>query len=327
MLSIKGGTQTWSTAEQTSSLRGDGASTMSAQDKDRVLGDQDLGEYLNKIADPNWVDPAKNRKVGSDTLDKDSFMKLFLAQLKNQDPTNPLQSHEMAAQLAQFTSLEKLNNINEGIAGLAKSNNPKHSYEALSLIGKSVAGDSSNIIRADENEQHDIEFKLGGDVQEATLSIRDALGNEIKKLKAGGLKQGKNSVPWNGRLDNGTVAQPGEYKVVIEARNAGGQKIAAETAFEGKVTGVNFTAQGPVIMLGKQSIRMSEVSKIYDSGITAAAPKVNQAASVTDVATDQTASGVPGGAATAGMGGSLESVGMSQGLINKISEQEQKGVK
>src|SRR5690606_37655827 len=142
------------------------------------------------------------------------------------------------------------------IAGLSKSNNPKFSYEALSLIGKTVSGDAANLIRSDEKEQHDIEFSLGADAQEATLSIRDALGQEIKKLKVGGLKKGKNTVPWNGRVENGTLAQPGEYKVVIEARNAGNQKIAAQTAFEGKVTGVNFTAQGPILMLGKQSVRL-----------------------------------------------------------------------
>src|SRR5690606_22005598 len=109
MISIKGGTQTWSNAEQQSSLRGDGTQNMSAADREKILGDKDLGEYLNKIADPNWIDPKKARQVGGTELDKDAFLKLFLAQLKNQDPMNTMDSHELAAQLAQFTSLEKLN--------------------------------------------------------------------------------------------------------------------------------------------------------------------------------------------------------------------------
>jgi len=323
MLSIKGGTQTWSKAEQVSSLKGGGETTMSAQDKERLLGDQDLGEYLNKIADPNWVDPSKMRQVGSDQLDKDAFMKLFLAQLKNQDPMNPLQSHEMAAQLAQFTSLEKLNNIDEGIAALGKEKGPKHNYEALSLIGKTVAGDSSQLVRTDEKEQHEIEFNLGGDAQEAVLSIRDIMGQEIKKLKVGGLKKGKNSVPWNGRLENGTLAQPGEYKVVIEAKKAGNQKIHAETAFEGRVTGVNFTAQGPVVMLGRKSVRLQEVSRIYDGQKAETMTQANQVAKVTELATDN-GQGAP---ASAGMGSSLEGVKMNQDLINNLNQQPEGGQK
>src|SRR5688500_17684299 len=119
MMNVKTGTKTWSTAEQTSSMKGDGKNTLSAQDRQKILGEEDLGTHLNKIADPNWVDPAKMRKVGNSELDKDAFLKLFLAQLKNQDPTNPMESHELAAQLAQFSSLEKLNNIDTGIAGMA----------------------------------------------------------------------------------------------------------------------------------------------------------------------------------------------------------------
>jgi flagellar basal-body rod modification protein FlgD len=317
MLSVKGGTQTWSKAEQVSSLKGDGGTTMSAQDREKVLGDQDIGEYLNKIVDPNWVDPSKTRQVGSDTLDKDAFMKLFLAQLKNQDPMNPLQSHEMAAQLAQFTSLEKLNNIDEGIAGLNKNKNPRQNYEALSLIGKTVSGDAARLLRSEEKETHDIEFDLKADAQEATVSLRDVNGMEVKKLQVKGLKKGKNTVPWNGRSENGTPTQPGEYKVVIEAKNAGGQKVFAETAFEGKVTGINFTAQGPILLLGRQTVRLSEVSKIQDG---VAAERMEKAKPVAQVTDARPTNGQTSDAPIAGMGSDLQNVGMSQGLINKIDQ-------
>ncbi|MGE5087339.1 MAG: flagellar hook capping FlgD N-terminal domain-containing protein, partial [Bacillota bacterium] len=74
--------------------------TLSAQDKAKV-GEEDLGAVANKLSDPNWTDPSKKvRTAGNPNLDKDAFFKLMLAQMKNQDPTNPMKSHEMAAQLA-----------------------------------------------------------------------------------------------------------------------------------------------------------------------------------------------------------------------------------
>ncbi|MCB0407056.1 MAG: hypothetical protein KDD34_02565, partial [Bdellovibrionales bacterium] len=121
MISIPGKTKTWSDSQQQVDFRSDNRQTVSASDREKLLGDQNLGEVLNKVADPNWVDPAKQmRTTGNNQMDKDAFLKLLLTQMKNQDPTTPLDSHEMAAQLAQFTSLEKLTNISDGIDSLRK---------------------------------------------------------------------------------------------------------------------------------------------------------------------------------------------------------------
>src|SRR3712207_3372809 len=99
VMNVKRGSQTFSKAEQASSLKNDNARTVSATDHQEAFGDQNVGDVLNKIADPNWVDPTKKpRAVGNNQLDKDAFLKLMLAQMKHQDPTNPMQSHEMAAQ-------------------------------------------------------------------------------------------------------------------------------------------------------------------------------------------------------------------------------------
>lgn len=327
MLSVKGGTKTWSTAEQTSALRGDGTQHMSATDRDKALnGKEDIGELANKVADPNWVDPKKNRRVGGDELDRDAFMKLFLAQLKNQDPTNTLDSHELAAQLAQFSQLEKLNGIEEGIQGMAKKADSPQNFEVLSMVGRVVSGDSARIIRTDEKSQHEIGFDLKGDADVAEISIRNAAGQEVRKMEARGLKKGANKLDWDGRLDNGTNANAGDYNVVITAKSAGGQKIYAETKFQGRVTGVNFTGQGPILMMGPQSIKLSDVKGISDPALEgnndlgfANANKITKTKNL--MAKDAAAPDMT----VVGMGGNMENVGMQQGLINKLEKQlEQK---
>jgi flagellar basal-body rod modification protein FlgD len=317
MMSIKGGTKTWSDSPQVSSLKGDGSQSLSAQEKDAVLGDQDLGTYLNKIADPNYVDPAKMRRVGNSELDKDSFMKLFLAQLKNQDPTNPMESHDLAAQLAQFTSLEKLNSIDDSLVTMSKQSDPTKGYDTLALIGKGISGDSSKILRNDLKAQHDVTFKLGASADEVELSVKNASGQEVKKLVAKNLKEGMNKVSWDGMIDSGTPAPEGQYNVMITAKNSFGQKINAETQFRGRVTGVQYTAEGPVLMVGKQSVKLSDVKSIFEADAQQEQVRSVQAQAVAGKDAKNLASNV------VGMNGNLESVGMSQDFINKVEKEAQ----
>lgn len=320
MIAIKSGTQAYS--KNPSEMKSDNLNTLSATEKEKVLGGkEDIGELLNKVADPNWVDPKKTRKVGNNDLDKDSFMKLFLAQLKNQDPTNTMDPHAMAAELAQFTSLEKLNNINEGIANLAKSTGSQGQYEVLSLVGKTITGDSSKVIRSDEKDMHDVTFKLGGDAELAEFSIKNAAGQEIRKLEARGLKTGPNKIVWDGLLENGNPAEVGEYNITITAKSASGQKLGAETKFEGTVSGIQFTGQGPVLKVGNSTVRMSDVKGIVDPALAIAAANAQQAA-----ATRSLKAADPNAANVAGMGGNLESVGMQQGMIDKIDKEVSKNL-
>src|SRR5262249_22728680 len=162
--------------------------------------------------------------TGNAELGKDAFMSLLLTQMKNQDPTNPLKSHEMAAQLAQFTSLEKLNNINEGIEKLRKDNQPDHNFQALAMIGKVVTMDNSKIMRTEEGESHDLRFSLPTDAQKAELEIKDANGNVVRKVDMKNLKAGPNSIVWNGKTEEGATAGKGDYSLSVQAIGSNGKK-------------------------------------------------------------------------------------------------------
>lgn len=338
-MDVKTGTKAWSEATQRSDFEKEKSNSMSAQEKAKFFDGENIGDVLNKVADPNWVDPTKKlRTVGDATLDKDAFLKLLLTQLKNQDPTNPMKSHEMAAQLAQFTSLEKLTNIDSGIADLKKVQTPTQNFEALSLIGKAVSGDSSKVIRTEGDKVHDIRFNLAADSQAVDISILNGQGEEIRHLTFNGLKEGKNEVSWNGLMEDGTEARAGSYQVKIDAKASNGQSIYAETKFDGVITGVNFAPTGPVLMIGNQSVSLSDIDKIIDpktmapaqiqelrSGDKAAIQPDNeesQTQSKKSVAVDK--SKERGGKKEVYQS-NLDNVAMSQGMINKISDDVKKG--
>jgi flagellar basal-body rod modification protein FlgD len=266
MISVKGGTQTWSSAKQESSLKGDGSQNISASDKAKYFQDESIGDTLNKVADPNFIDESKKmRTTGNNQLGKDAFMTLLLTQMKNQDPTNPLKSHEMAAQLAQFTQLEKLNNINEGIVGLRKDNQPDHNFQALAFIGKTITTDNSKISRVDTESTHHVRFSLGADAQEAKMVVKDASGNPVRNIEFKNLKTGKQDLEWNGLTDEGAKAPAGDYTVSIAATGSNGRGLAVDMKVEGVISGVNFTPHGPQLMVGRQLVNMADVKSISET--------------------------------------------------------------
>ncbi|MBC86233.1 MAG: hypothetical protein CL677_03550 [Bdellovibrionaceae bacterium] len=316
MIAIKNGTKTFADNPNSARLQSNDPQTLSATERKKYFGDKDMGQILNEVADPNWVDPSKKvRTTGSDQLDKDAFMRLLLTQMKNQDPTTPLKSHEMAAQLAQFSSLEQLQNINTGIEGLTEKQAPAANFDALSMIGRTVSGDSSKLYKSDSDQPMDIRFTLASQANNADITIKDSTGAVVRELKAFELKQGVNEVSWDGKLESGAMARPGDYSVSINSKASNGTKVHAETRFSGRVTGVNFTPQGPVLMMGNKTVKMTDVKSIVDQamakkeeeGVNKAGVKNNEEKSA-EVNQQQAQ-------------GDLSDVAMSRQMVDKVKKQ------
>lgn len=241
-----------------------GERNLSANDLKR-LGEDNVGDLLNKAVDPNWVDPSKKvRAVGSDKMGKDAFMKLMLAQMKNQDPTNPLKSHEMAAQLAQFSGLEQMQNMNTTLEEIKKGQKPAETYQALNFIGKAVAGDSAKISRLKGDVNHDFHYVLPEDAKDVKLTLKNDAGEVVRKITLKDLKKGENTFTWNGKDERDLSANIGEYQFTVEATDGLGKKLHVKTDFDGVITGVNYTPEGPILLVGNQTVKLSDVRKIVD---------------------------------------------------------------
>lgn len=242
-------------------------STLSATDREK-LGGEDVGNVLNKLSDPNWVDPSKKmRTVGNDKLDKDAFFKLMLAQMKNQDPTNPLKPHEMSAQLANFSALEQMTNVNSTLTEMKNGQKPIEQFQALNMIGKAVAGDSARVVRNKGDTNHDVLFTLPAAAAEVSVKVKNSAGDVVRSYSLKNLKQGENHVTWNGLDDKGMAQAADEYSFQVEAKSSDGKKMAVKTDFEGTITGINYTPEGPVLLVGQQTIRLRDVRKIIDPSL------------------------------------------------------------
>jgi flagellar basal-body rod modification protein FlgD len=185
-------------------------------------------------------------------MGKDEFLKLLVAQLKNQDPMNPSNGQEMAAQLAQFSSLEQLTQIGtsletqggymQGVIGsLAASG-------AMGAVGKPVVAYGDHVaVPADES----VRFAVGGGGGSATLRIFDAAGKEISSRDLGTLKAGEQSA----ELGTLTAGLPeGWYRYSVEVVDATGKEVPCVTYTAATIDGVRYTPEGPLLTAGELTI-------------------------------------------------------------------------
>jgi flagellar basal-body rod modification protein FlgD len=320
VMGIKTGVKAWSDSPQNEIQKPEKLKMIGA-DVAAKSADENIGDMLNKVADPNWVDPSKKfRAVGKDKLDKDAFMKLMLAQMKNQDPTNPMQSHEMAAQLAQFTSVEQLMNMNQTLDSMKESQKPMESFQALNFLGKMVAGDSAKLVRAKGDTSHEFNFELPDNAQEVSIKIRNSRGEIVRKMDLKEMKKGNNTWVWNGQNDQAQAQAAGEYQFFVEANSSAGKKLSVKTDFEGLITGVNYTPEGPVLLVGSQSVKLKDVKKIVDPNVKSqnkTGPDLKN--NMQQQQTENVARA--GDAETQLPSNVLDQVGMSNELMNRVEKE------
>ncbi len=182
------------------------------------------------------------------TLGKEDFLTMLIAQLKNQDPLNPMNGTDFAVQLAQFSSLEQLYNVNSQLEGLASLSNA----QLANMIGNEATA-KGNTISVDGSTTT-VAYNLSGDAQKVTITVYDETGTPVGTLTADGQKAGLNSVPW----DTSGV-QPGIYTFSVTAVDASGKSVAANTLLRGKVTGITMKDGVPYLSINGRDVAYGDV--------------------------------------------------------------------
>jgi flagellar basal-body rod modification protein FlgD len=207
--------------------------------------------------------------TGSSTMGKDDFLKLLVKQLQMQDPLNPMKAHEFAAQLAQFSSLEQLQQIRENLEynmQLSIAN----TQSIVNTMASTVVGKSIKALGNELNLENGVNQKLYFNLPEAATQVKIAVYNSsgvlVRTLETGNMEEGEQYVEWNGKSDGGKVQPEGIYTFSVEAYNNLGENINASTFIAGQVTGVQFDPSGTTyFLLGNLLIPISDVYQITEN--------------------------------------------------------------
>lgn len=202
--------------------------------------------------------------LGSSSMGKDQFLQLLVTQLQNQDPTQPMQNTEFVAQLAQFSSLEQLQNVNSNLTTGILLNQSVNNSLSTSLIGKTIEAQGNTLTYA-QGDKPELSFKLSADAN-AKVDVVDANGKVVATIKADGLKAGQNKVTWDGMTSDGTAAPAGDYTFKVTATDTKGNAVTSSTLVQGRVTGVEFDNGATYLLVGSHKYQLSDVTQILEAG-------------------------------------------------------------
>jgi flagellar basal-body rod modification protein FlgD len=200
-------------------------------------------------------------------LNQEDFLTLMITQLRNQDPFKPMDPTQYVGQLAQFSSVSGLAEINEQIGSLTDSLRGNQVLDGAGLIGRTVIAPGSTIYlpQAVEGEvrgpQGLIDVPAGASTVQ--LTVRDASG-ALVKTQALDATRGTHAFTWDGSTNGGGEADAGAYRIEVIA-HVGGQNVSLRTSVAANVSSVALDPATGSLMLDTDSLgelAMSDVERV-----------------------------------------------------------------
>lgn len=198
--------------------------------------------------------PLGNESANSiDDMDAEDFLALMVAELENQDPTNPNSNSDMMGQLAQFGTVSGIDELNASFGGLSSALTGGQALQAASLVGRSVMTDSNlGQLTGAANAQGEFEYSLdatvdfGGSTSGGNFYVQDLSGRLVYTAALPASAGGQLPVRWDGRNAQGELMAPGSYRVSAEAV-VGGQSTSVSVFAHQRIESVAVDgAQGAV---------------------------------------------------------------------------------
>jgi flagellar basal-body rod modification protein FlgD len=170
---------------------------------------------------------------------QDRFLALLVAQMKNQDPLNPMDNAQVTSQMAQLSTVSGINQLNATVQALSSSMTAAQSLQATAMIGHAALVPGNQIVMAKGAANAAVELSQPAD--QVTVTIKDAKGNVVRTLQLGEQKAGIADFQWDGKDDSGAVLADGAYTFAATSVLSG-NKSTPTTLSYGMVNSVSLNA-------------------------------------------------------------------------------------
>jgi flagellar basal-body rod modification protein FlgD len=204
--------------------------------------------------------------TGASTLGKDSFLQLLVTQMQNQNPLDPQDNSEFVAQLAQFSSLETMQNLSTSVDAIGGMYQSSQALQASSLVGRNVIVDSGST-SVDTTKGMTGQVVLPSSSSTTTVKVYASDGKTVvRTIDLGEQKAGNASFTWDGKDEEGNVLESGNYSFVASG-SLDGQSTTLTTYLPATVTSVTMGSAGTSMTLNLANGENIALSKVQQIGI------------------------------------------------------------
>ncbi len=203
----------------------------------------------------------------SKLMDMNAFLRMFTTQLQHQDPTNPLESYELSAQLAQFSTVEKLTDISSKLEAQQKYLESLTNTQMVQMIGKEIIGSYDGLQVSDGSVSKGY-YELPSQAASVTVKVYSESGALVRTLNMGAKDAGTYDIDWNGKDESGNTLPNGTYRFDVVPLASDGSTLEVNEFVKGTayafrmVNGVGHLVLGGADGLLLPAASVSEVHNI-----------------------------------------------------------------
>ncbi len=200
----------------------------------------------------------EGKKKGA--LTQEDFLNLLMTQMRFQNPLQPMDSYQMASQMAQLSTVEAMNQMSQSIKNMETYQSSSSSLQSMGLVGKKVEV-QGNVLSLEGGKASEASYQLAkpGKVK---VYVYHASGTLVRTLDEGLKDSSRQTMVWDGKGQKGAALPDGEYFFRVEAVDEKGQPLQPVTYMKGTVSGVTFENGVPYLQIGSQKIPLKNVSAI-----------------------------------------------------------------
>lgn len=195
-----------------------------------------------------------------------TFLTLLTTQLKNQDPTSPLDSNAFTQQLVQMTGVQQQIQSNTLLQQLVnQSAGGQGVTGAVGLIGKSITANTASVTL--NNGSASWQYTLGSAAASGVATVTNSAGQTVWSGPLTSLSQGVNTISWNGKDASGRqLPDGGQYTLSLTAQDTNGGAVSATPQVTGVVTSVQQDSTGQTVVgIGKSTVPISSITSVTSS--------------------------------------------------------------
>lgn len=208
--------------------------------------------------------PKLQTAAEANALGQDSFLKLLTEQIKNQDPFEPVKNEDMVAQMATFSNVAGISEMNKTLKDMTSRLDMANGAQAISYVGKTVLVEGDTAYPNTDGTLNAI-LPLDPGADDVQVRISDSAGNLIRTLQYGAQGAGQVKVDWDGKTEDGGAAPAGPYKLESSVlRN--GTRVASVMNVWAPVTSVSLGADGGSPMLNLAGLGPKPLSAVREVG-------------------------------------------------------------